>query len=265
MISLNAIGKDTRHTGDFCIWRPDGSGDNLLVIFKTSALLIIDGNEIIVPPDSLIIYKKDTPQYYKTICGNYANHFIHFNVTDDDNILDTVETDRLITSVNISAVEELLTILCRENMSPSEHRRQYADMLIRMILMKISESSINPDSDKSRISALEMLRTDIYSNAGSYSNIYQLAEKMNLSPSYLQAIYKRKFGISCYEDILSAKIKTGQYYLSTTDMTVKEISDLCGYGNEICFMKIFKKRTGITPSEYRKISKNVNLKNNFIW
>ena len=41
MISLNAIGKDTRHTGDFCIWRPDGSGDNLLVIFKTSALLII--------------------------------------------------------------------------------------------------------------------------------------------------------------------------------------------------------------------------------
>jgi len=30
-------------------------------------------------------------------------------------------------------------------------------------------------------------------------------------------------------------------------------------------MKIFKKRTGITPSEYRKISKNDNLKNNFIW
>ena len=52
MISLNAIGKDTRQTGDFCIWRPDGSGDNLLVIFKTSALLIIEGNEITVPPDS---------------------------------------------------------------------------------------------------------------------------------------------------------------------------------------------------------------------
>lgn len=90
-----------------------------------------------------------------------------------------------------------------------------------MILMKNSESSrTEPNTEKSRISALEMLRTDIYSNAGSYSNIYQLAEKMNLSPSYLQAIYKKKFGISCYEDILSAKIRTGQYYLSTTDMTV---------------------------------------------
>ena len=185
--------------------------------------------------------------------------------TDDTELMNGIKTDTLITSADIPAIEELLTILCRENVAGSTNRKQYENMLMQMILMKISESSINPDSDKSRISALEMLRTDIYSNARSYSNIYQLAEKMNLSPSYLQAIYKRKFGISCYEDILSAKIKTGQYYLSTTDMTVKEISDLCGYGNEICFMKIFKKRTGITPSEYRKISKNDNLKNNFIW
>lgn len=217
MISINTVCQNVRHKGNFEICRPDGSGDDLLVIFKTSAVLIQNGKEITVSPDSLILYSKGTMQHYKTLCGSYVNHFVHFD-TDDTELMNGIKTDTLITS-----------------------------------------------SDKSRISALEMLRTDIYSNAGSYSNIYQLAEKMNLSPSYLQAIYKRKFGISCYEDILSAKIKTGQYYLSTTDMTVKEISDLCGYGNEICFMKIFKKRTGITPSEYRKISKNDNFKNNFIW
>ena len=217
MISINTVCQNVRHKGNFEIYRPDGSGDDLLVIFKTSAVLIQNGKEITVSPDSLILYSKGTMQHYKTLCGSYVNHFVHFD-TDDTELMNGIKTDTLITS-----------------------------------------------SDKSRISALEMLRTDIYSNAGSYSNIYQLAEKMNLSPSYLQAIYKRKFGISCYEDILSAKIKTGQYYLSTTDMTVKEISDLCGYGNEICFMKIFKKRTGITPSEYRKISKNDNFKNNFIW
>ena len=207
MISINTVCQNVRHKGNFEICRPDGSGDDLLVIFKTSAVLIQNGEEITVSPDSLILYSKGTMQHYKTLCGSYVNHFVHFD-TDDTELMNGIKTDTLITS-----------------------------------------------SDKSRISALEMLRTDIYSNAGSYSNIYQLAEKMNLSPSYLQAIYKRKFGISCYEDILSAKIKTGQYYLSTTDMTVKEISDLCGYGNEICFMKIFKKRTGITPNEYRKISK----------
>ena len=264
MISINTVCQNVRHKGNFEIYRPEGSGDDLLVIFKTSAVLIQNGEELLVSPDSLILYSKGTMQHYKTLCGSYVNHFVHFD-TDDTELMNGIKTDTLITSADIPAIEELLAILCRENVAGSPNRKQYENMLMQMILMKISESSINPDSDKSRISALEMLRTDIYSNAGSYSNIYQLAEKMNLSPSYLQAIYKRKFGISCYEDILSAKIKTGQYYLSTTDMTVKEISDLCGYGNEICFMKIFKKRTGITPSEYRKISKNDNLKNNFIW
>ena len=178
MISLNAIGKDTRQTGDFCIWRPDGSGDNLLVIFKTSAVLIQNGKEITVSPDSLILYSKGTMQHYKTLCGSYVNHFVHFD-TDDTELMNGIKTDTLITSEDIPAIEELLTILCRENVAGSTNRKQYENMLMQMILMKIS--------------------------------------------------------------------------------------DLCGYGNEICFMKIFKKRTGITPSEYRKISKNDNLKNNFIW
>ena len=41
MMKLNAIGLDVRHIGDFCIDRPNGSGDNLLVIFKTDALLML--------------------------------------------------------------------------------------------------------------------------------------------------------------------------------------------------------------------------------
>ena len=211
MISINTVCQNVRHKGNFEICRPDGSGDDLLVIFKTSAVLIQNGEEITVSPDSLILYSKGTMQHYKTLCGSYVNHFVHFD-TDDTELMNGIKTDTLITSADIPAIEELLTILCRENVAGSTNRKQYENMLMQMILMKISESSI-----------------------------------------------------SCYEDILSAKIKTGQYYLSTTDMTVKEISDLCGYGNEICFMKIFKKRTGITPSEYRKISKNDNLKNNFIW
>lgn len=253
MIKLNAIGKDMQHSGDFCIWRPDGSGDNLLVIFKTSAMLIIDGVGTTVPPDSLIIYKKGTPQYYKTICGNYANHFIHFDVTDDDDILSHTQTDRLITSVNISAVEELLTILCRENMSASEHREQYADMLIRMILMKISEGGdVSIGGEHPYSQQLRQLRADIYSNAAGFCSVRQLAERMNLSPSYFQAVYRKQFGVSCYDDIISARVRTGQYYLATTALPVREISQLCGYDTDICFMRAFKKRTGLTPCEYRK-------------
>ena len=255
MITVNAVRQNARHIGNFEIFRPNGSGDRLLVIFKTSAILIQNGEEIPVSPDSLIIFGKGSAQHYKSPCGSYVNHFVHFD-TDDEVILNGIKTDTLITSSDITAIEELIAILCRENMSDTANKLSYENLLMQLILLKISEScDIETTREATHFSALEMLRSDIYSNTGSYNNIEQLAKKINLSPSYLQAIYRKKYGISCYEEILSAKIQTGQYYLSTTEMTVKEISHLCGYENEICFMKIFKKRVGFTPSEYRKMTR----------
>ena len=78
MFTLNNMGFDICHRGDFSIDRPSGSGDWLIIIFKTQASLTLGTIERIVPSDSAIIFKKGTPQLYKTICGNYVNHFLHF-------------------------------------------------------------------------------------------------------------------------------------------------------------------------------------------
>ena len=108
MISINTVCQNVRHKGNFEICRPDGSGDDLLVIFKTSAVLIQNGEEITVSPDSLILYSKGTMQHYKTLCGSYVNHFVHFD-TDDTELMNGIKTDTLITSVDIPAIEESLT------------------------------------------------------------------------------------------------------------------------------------------------------------
>ena len=84
MININTVCQNVRHKGNFEICRPDGSGDDLLVIFKPSAVLIQNGEEITVSPDSLILYSKGTMQHYKTLCGSYVNHFVHFDTDDTD-------------------------------------------------------------------------------------------------------------------------------------------------------------------------------------
>lgn len=50
MLHLHAIGMDIHHHGAFSIQRPHGSGDWLLVIFKTDALLTLDGRELPAAP-----------------------------------------------------------------------------------------------------------------------------------------------------------------------------------------------------------------------
>ena len=131
MISINTVCQNVRHKGNFEIYRPDGSGDDLLVIFKTSAVLIQDGEEITASPDSLILYSKGTTQHYKTLCGNYVNHFVHFD-TDETELMNGIKTNTLITSADIPAIEELLVILCRENVGGCPNRKQYELSLIHI-------------------------------------------------------------------------------------------------------------------------------------
>lgn len=255
MITLNAIGLDIKHMGKLCIERPYGSGDNLLVIFKSNAIITIDNQEIIAPADSAVVYRTGEKQYYRSICNNYMNHFLHFDCTTTDEFYDFANYPfhRLLILHNISEIEELLRMISREYMSTAHNKEYYIDMLTKILLQKIKDGITEPSLVVStpHINALNTLRAEIYSNAGSYSSVSELAAKMNLSSSHFQQIYKKHFGVSSYEDLLSAKIKSAQYYLSSTSLSINEISTLCGYENDVCFMRCFKKRTGLTPTEYR--------------
>ena len=138
-------------------------------------------------------------------------------------------------------------------MSASSNKEHYIHLLMKLLLLKLTEAVMEqpPAMYSPYVGMLNALRAEIYSNAGQFSSVSQLAAKMNLSPSYFQQIYKKYFGISCYEDLLSAKMKIAQYYLSSTMLSISEIAALCGYENDVCFMRRFKSRTGLTPTEYR--------------
>ncbi|MBR6045061.1 MAG: helix-turn-helix transcriptional regulator [Ruminococcus sp.] len=255
MFRINRIGLAARHPGDFGIDRPEGSGDCLLIIFKTDALLRLRGEDIPVRPDSAVIFSEGSPQQYRAVCGSYVNHFLHFSCSGEDirGLGDAVRFDELLPPGAIHEAEELLRMLSLEQMSESASRELCVDMLIRLLLIKLSERSARPSERRGSVHAemLSELRAELHSNAGEFGSVAQLAGKANLSPSHFQQLYKQQFGVSCYEDLLTAKINTAQYYLGTTVLTVKEIAAICGYDNEVVFMHGFKRRTGMTPSEYR--------------
>ncbi len=256
MMRFHSMGLNIRHIGDFKIDRPDGSGDNLLIIFKTNALVEVNSEIITAPPESCILYRKNSKQLYKTSGKTYVNHYFHFDI-DNENTF-TSETglkfDTLIKLNGSDEPERLLKDINKEQMSNSRHKDEYTSMLIKMLFMKIHDCSVSssfmPEASH-HIDELKELRADMYSNAGKYNSVEQLAKSINLSMSYFQQLYSEHFGISCYDDLLTSKIMMAQYYLSSSNLSVKVISELCGYKNDVCFMRRFKQRTGVTPTQYR--------------
>ena len=66
-----------------------------------------------------------------------------------------------------------------------------------------------------------------------------------------QHLYKKLFGTTVIKDIIEGRTKRAKRLLSSTRLTIKEISTRCGYTNEYSFMRQFKEQVGKTPTEYR--------------
>ena len=76
---INNVGYNHCHDADFFINRPEGSGDYLLLLLKTDAVFILDNAETIIPKNSVFIYPKGMPQYYKCLPQQtFENNWIHF-------------------------------------------------------------------------------------------------------------------------------------------------------------------------------------------
>lgn len=81
--------------------------------------------------------------------------------------------------------------------------------------------------------------------------IKEIADFVNLSPSYLGNIFRQYVGTSLVNYIARIRIKNAKELLSNSNYKVYEVSQMVGYTNSYYFNRIFKKLTGMTPLEYK--------------
>ncbi len=58
-------------------------------------------------------------------------------------------------------------------------------------------------------------------------------------------------GVSARAYIQSRIIAEAKNLIDITDMNINQIADTLGFGTPNYFIRLFKKKTGITPGEYR--------------
>jgi AraC family transcriptional regulator of arabinose operon len=101
----------------------------------------------------------------------------------------------------------------------------------------------------------------IHKNFKSNISLKQLAAIEHLSISRYRAIFKQCTGFSPKSYIIALRIKRACELIVQTDLSIKEIAESVGYQDQLYFSRIFKARTGIVASSYKKnYQNNVNNK-----
>lgn len=252
------VGFDYRHLADFKIQRPNGSGDYALIVLRSSAFFVFDNITYHTKGDSVILLKKDTPQIFGADGGEFINDWIHFEADDADveyikNL--GIAFDKVLEVRNITELSGLIKNIFVEKYSNNKNALNSADMYFRLILLKISdllEQTANKSSGL--FERLITLRNNIYSYPQKAWNIDNIAKEFFISKSYLQHQYKILFDKNIKSDITKSRITYSKYLLFSTDYTISAISGMCGYQNDVHFMRVFKREIGCTPTEYRNNS-----------
>ncbi|MBD2870984.1 AraC family transcriptional regulator [Paenibacillus arenilitoris] len=86
-------------------------------------------------------------------------------------------------------------------------------------------------------------------------SVHDIADHVSLSPGYLRQLFKDHLQVTLAEYILMTRINYVKELMGNSDSSITEIAEMAGFLTKSHFFTVFKKTTGMTPSEYRKYSK----------
>ncbi|MBT1170833.1 AraC family transcriptional regulator [Bifidobacterium sp. SO4] len=117
----------------------------------------------------------------------------------------------------------------------------------RRVVHQAETSSLNAG-----LEPMLAIRSWILANACDRITVAGIAKRFHYSPSYLTAMYRRVFGVTVTEQITEYRIDRARELLSATTSSIADIACESGYDDPKYFMRVFKRRTGLTPKQYRE-------------
>ena len=84
-----------------------------------------------------------------------------------------------------------------------------------------------------------------------------LAEEGHMNKYYLSHTFKREYGVSPINYMISRRTEESKYLLAETDLSLSQIAQLLGFSSLSYFSQVFRKTQGLTPMEYRQNAKRL--------
>lgn len=101
-------------------------------------------------------------------------------------------------------------------------------------------------------SAVERVVHHINTNQTYQMTSCEAAELVHLNPSYFSKLFRNSMGMTFTDYMTNLRLEEAKRMLTVTSMRVNEIAERLGFTDIAYFSNTFKKKCGMTPSEYRR-------------
>ncbi len=88
-------------------------------------------------------------------------------------------------------------------------------------------------------------------------SLEQLADVAHMNKYYLSHAFKREYGVSPINYLISRRIDESKFLLAETDLSMSQIAQILGFSSLSYFSQAFRKTQDISPMEFRQSAKNM--------
>ncbi|MFW6313325.1 MAG: helix-turn-helix transcriptional regulator [Spirochaetota bacterium] len=238
---------------------PAGFGQWVFMLFTNDFEILTPEGRVPGSAGAIVINSPSFPQWHRGTAGRFHNCWVHFDGEGVDAALASygIKPDVVLRTVSPFRCLPILVALQRELNFRESYWEQAVHDLVHALFREIARQLELEDRaaigeyDRLLIDVFHDLRIRLWNRVEHPWTVAELADEVGLSESRMSHLYRRYFRVSPIDDLITARLERAKALLVADQDTVASIADRCGFASHYYFSRLFRRRVGMTPTEYR--------------
>ena len=247
------------------------------LVIEGHAKVSVDENVFSLSPNKLCILSPLHLTYFHDLSADFKCIFLCMHKDFIDKIGMFNLRQRIAISINtysnpifeLSPQESDILVGCIENISTQMARNGHRyhleiiqNSLVRFYLELdniLETKNLKSEKDESCVASIPRNRmklqgfiTLLMNNFKEEHNVSFYAKSMNITPQYLTRIVKAQTGKTVNAFIFELIYSEARNLLSSTDLSIQQITYKLNFADQASFSKFFKRHSGISPQKFRE-------------
>ena len=237
--------------------RPNGRGDyQLLYIADGCVHFYFDGVEKIVSKGNMVLFRPGEAQIYSMYAADKPEtYWVHFTGSDVGSLLNYYQMPRN-ENIFFTGISADYQWLYRQMIQELQLQRANYDDLLKMNLQHIFliigrylQEKTNVGTDM--LDEIERATHFFNDNYNKHIVIGDYAKERGMTANWFIQSFRKITKFTPVQYILNLRMTNAMNLIDNTNYNMTQIAAAVGYDNSMYFSRVFKKHTGMTPTEYK--------------
>ena len=247
-----------KNTKKLPTWRPKGRLDyQLLYILSGKAHFFFNGTERIVYAGRMVLIQPRQEQHYIYYGEDKPEvYWVHFTGSEVKNILHKFKIpmdDPIFYSGASSTYSYLFKEMIHELQTCNVGYEELLTMYLKQIFLLVQRTRLEERPTVSTYIQEEMEYARRYFNEHYNQSIVieEYAKDRGMTANWFIQSFRRVTKYTPMQYIVHLRMTNAMNLIDNTNYNMAQIAAAIGYDNSMYFSRIFKKHTGLTPTEYK--------------